>query len=137
MKSAELIATVEGWLDSGDVELKLSIDHAPIKIQRRHNGLLCIAMLSVSWCGDDASLEAALSLCGPSLERFSGALALDPTERRLCLLLQLEFDCTATIIHALESLANQRDVWESMLDNTATPLPRRLNQSGSTGRLYV
>lgn len=137
MKSAELIATVEGWLDSGDVELKLSVDHAPITIQRRHNGLLCIAMLSVSWSGDDASLEATLSLCGPSLGRFSGALALDPAERRLCLLMQLESDCIATIIRAVESLANQRDVWESMLDNTATPLPSRLNRSVSTGSLYV
>lgn len=136
MKSAELALTAQRWLDSGDGELKLLIDRAPVRLQRRPAGVLCIAMLSVAWQGDDAGLEAALRLSAPSLGRFSGALALDPVERRLCLMRYLKFEDVASIISALEALANQRDVWEAMLERSAAP-SRPVYRPAALGRPYV
>jgi hypothetical protein len=137
MKSAELKLTVERWLDSGEHELSLAVDGARMSLQRRGGGVLCCAMLSTVWRGDDASLEAALRLCGPSLGRFAGALALDPQERRLCLLQRLMSDDSSAIIRALESLANQRDVWQSLLTEASAPSPRRPERPTLMGRPYV
>ncbi|MGE8187529.1 type III secretion system chaperone [Pseudomonas sp. NPDC086278] len=121
MKSAELKLSLLHWLDSGDSELKLLIDQASFRLQRRPGGVVCIAVLSAAWRGDDAGLEAALHLSGPSLGRFSAALALDPVERRLCLMRYLTFVDVAVILAALEELANQWDVWEVMLERSTAP----------------
>ena len=40
MKSVDLLATVERWLDSGTAELLLQIDQQPLRIQRGTNGLI-------------------------------------------------------------------------------------------------
>ncbi|QXI31251.1 type III secretion system chaperone [Pseudomonas vanderleydeniana] len=135
MKSAELAVTVQRWLDSGEGELRLLIDQAPQRLQRRAAGVLCVALLSVAWRGDDRGLEAALRLSGPSLGRFSAALALDPVERRLCLMRYLPVDEVAVIIAAIESLANQRDAWEATLERSAAARP--VNRSLPLGRHYV
>lgn len=136
MKSAELALAAQRWLDSGDSELQLLIDGAPVRVQRRPAGVLCIALLSVVSKGDDASLEAALRLSAPSLGRFSAALALDPQARRLCLMRYLAFEDVTSIITALEALANQRDVWEAMLERAATP-SRPAYRPATLGRPYV
>ncbi|WP_260954406.1 type III secretion system chaperone [Pseudomonas citri] len=137
MKSAELRLTLERWLDSGEHELSLTVDSARMSVQRRGGGVLCCAMLNAAWRGDDASLEAALRLCGPSLGRFAGALALDPQDQCLCLLLRLLSDDSGAIIRALESLANQRDVWQSMLTQSSVVAARRLDRPTLRGRPYV
>ncbi|MFJ4192629.1 type III secretion system chaperone [Pseudomonas sp. NPDC089534] len=136
MKSAELAVTAQRWLDGGDGELGLLIDGAPLRLQRRPGGVLCLAMLSAAWRGDDTSLEAALRLSGPSLGRFSAALALDPAERRLCLMRYLPFQGIPALIAAIESLANQRDVWEAMLERSM-PVSRPLTRPLPLGRSYV
>ncbi|WLG48111.1 type III secretion system chaperone [Pseudomonas sp. FP1742] len=136
MKSAELSLTVERWLDSGEHSLSLAVDSSRMSLQRRGGGVLCCAMLSTVWRGDDTSLEAALRLCGPSLGRFVGALALDPQERRLCLLQRLMSDDSSAIIRALESLANQRDVWQALLAQ-APAATRRPDRPTLMGRPYV
>lgn len=136
MKSAELTSTVQRWLDSGDSELKLLIDQAPVHLQRRAAGVLCIAMLSVVWGSDDLDLEAALRLSGPSRGCFSGALALDPVKLRLCLMHYLKFDGETAIISALEALINQRDVWEALLEGNAAS-SCLLNRPLPLGKHYV
>lgn len=136
MKSAELAVNVQRWLDSCEGEWRLLIDQALLRLQRRAAGVLCIAMLSVAWRGDDAGLEAALRLSGPSLGRFSAALALDPVERRLCLMRYLQADDVPAIIAAIESLANQRDAWEATLERGAANA-RAVKRSLPLGRSYV
>ncbi|EJZ58387.1 type III secretion system chaperone [Pseudomonas sp. RSB 5.4] len=136
MKSAELSVTVQRWLDSGEGELTLLIDQQSVRLQRRPAGVLCCAGLSVAWRGGDADLEAALRLSGPSLGRFSAALALDPQERRLCLVRYLPFDGVSPIIAALEALANQREVWEAMLAHTPAPVRPR-HHALPLGHRYV
>ncbi|AZC83993.1 type III secretion system chaperone [Pseudomonas chlororaphis] len=127
MKSADLTATMQRWLDSGDSELRLLIDQASVRLQRHATGVMCIAMLSVVWRGNDLDLEAALQLSGPNRRHFRGTLSLDPVERRLCLMHSLKFDDINAITSALEALINQRDVWEAMLEGNAASshLPRR------------
>ncbi|MGN7738563.1 type III secretion system chaperone [Pseudomonas sp. 22526] len=136
MKSVELTATVQRWLDCGDSELKLLIDLQLVHLQRRTAGVLCIAMLSLVWSGDDLDLEAALRLSGPSRGCFSGALALDPMERRLCLMHYLKFDSVTSVISALEVLINQRDVWEALLEDNAASA-RLQNRPLPLGKPYV
>ncbi|MGE7955660.1 type III secretion system chaperone [Pseudomonas sp. NPDC089530] len=136
MKSAELAVIAQRWLDSGEGELRLLIDQAPLRLQRRAAGVLCMAMLSVAWRGDDLDLAAALRLSGPSLGRFSAALALDPVERRLCLMRYLPGEGMPVLIDTIESLANQRDAWEATLERgvaTSRPKSRPL----PLGRSYV
>ncbi|WP_339464261.1 MULTISPECIES: type III secretion system chaperone [unclassified Pseudomonas] len=136
MKSAELTGTLQRWLDSGEGELTLHIDEQPVRLQRRPAGVLCRVGLSVVWRGSDAGLEAAMRLAGPSLGRFSAALALDPQERRLCLMRYLASEGVTPIIAALEALANQREVWEVML--AVSPAPARAhNRSLALGHRYV
>lgn len=136
MKSAELAFTVQRWLDNGDGELRLLVDQVSLRLQRRGVGVLCVALLSVAWRGNDAGLEAALRLSGPSIGRFSAALALDPVERRLCLMRYLPADDVGVILAAIESLANQRDAWEATLERGAAA-PRPVNRSLPLGRSYV
>lgn len=136
MKSAELAVIAQRWLDSDESELQLLIDQTPLHLQRRDVGVLCMTLLGVSWRGDDQDLAAALRLSGPSLGRFSAALALDPTTRRLCLLQYLPIEDIPALIGAIESLANQRDVWESMLSRRADT-PRQISQPPSLGISHV
>lgn len=136
MKFAELTATVQRWLDSGNSELKLLVDQAPVQLQRHVDGVLCIASLSVVWGGNDFDLEAALRLSGPSRGCFSGALALDPLECRLCLMHYLKFNDVTALINALEVLINQRDVWEALLEGNSAS-SRLLNRPLLLGNPYV
>nr|BAG49615.1 HrpG [Pseudomonas viridiflava] len=136
MKSVDLLATVERWLDSGKAELLLQIDQQPLRIQRGTNGLIYTAPLSAAWRGDDESLAAALRLSGPRIRRFSAALALDPHSHRLCLVQFQSFQGTSAVISIIEALVNQRDVWESMLEAAASPVKRPVRPL-SLGNSYV
>ncbi|MBT2298552.1 type III secretion system chaperone [Pseudomonas fluorescens] len=135
MKSAELIATVQRWLDSDEAELSLLIDQAPVRLQRRSGAAVCIVPLSVAWRGDDMGLEAALRLSAPSIGRFSGALALDAANKRLCLMRYTVIDGATALINMIEELTNQRDVWEAMLQQASHPV-RRLNRPVTLGKHY-
>lgn len=135
MKSAELIATAQRWLDSAEAQLSLLIDQAPVRLQRRGSAVVCIVPLSVAWRAGDAGLEAALRLSAPSIGRFSGALALDAANKRLCLMRYVAINGAAALIEVIEELTNQRDVWEAMLEQTAPPV-RRLNRPVTLGKHY-
>ncbi|MFJ4143892.1 type III secretion system chaperone [Pseudomonas sp. NPDC089734] len=137
MKSVDLIAAVERWLDSSDAVLLLQVDQQPLSIKRSAGGLTYIAPLSMAWRGGDAGLEAALRLSGPSIRRFRAALALDPDTNHLCLVQHQPFQSTAVVIHAIEALVNQRDVWESMLEPVAVSPPRHFVRPLALGGSYV
>ncbi|MCO8161122.1 CesT family type III secretion system chaperone [Pseudomonas sp. 21LCFQ010] len=136
MKSAELIATVERWLDVGDAELALQVDEQLMRVRRCGSGLAFIAPLATAWRGDEAGLVSALKLSAASRTRFRAALALDPETRGLCLVQhQRQLDSPA-LLAVIEALANQRDVWASMLE-AALPrtaaAPRRVVHPFSLG----
>ncbi|OEC32663.1 hypothetical protein SAMN05216600_105151 [Pseudomonas cuatrocienegasensis] len=124
MKSVDLPLAVERWLDSNTPVLLLHIDQQPLSLKRSHAGLIYLAPLSAQWRGGDAGLEAALRLSGPSIGRFRGALALDPETCHLCLVQYQPFQNTAAVIHDIEALVNQRDVWEAMLEPKKVTPPK-------------
>ncbi|MBX8510905.1 CesT family type III secretion system chaperone [Pseudomonas cichorii] len=137
MKSADLTVAVERWLDSNEPVLLLQVDQQPLSIKRSNAGLIYLAPLSAAWRGGDDGLEAALRLSGPSIRRFRGALALDPETSHLCLVQYQKFQSTALVIHDIEELVNQRDVWESMLEPRKVTPPRQFMRPMALRGSYV
>ena len=136
MKSAELIAAVERWLDSGEPELALQVDEQVMRLRRCGSGLAFIAPLTTAWRGDEAGLVSALRLSAASRTRFRGALALDPETHGLCLVQHQRQLDSPSLLAVIEALANQRDVWASMLEAElvrAPAAPRRVIHPFSLG----
>lgn len=92
------------------------VDHGSLWLQQRGGQLFALTGLTVNALLDEAFLERALQLSAPAL-RFFGrdAVALASQDNHLLLILRLREINADSVCEQLESLLNQRDVWQSML----------------------
>lgn len=107
---------VQHWLDNPEDDQHLVVDHGSLWLQQRGGQLFALTVLTVNALLDEAFLERALLLSAPAL-RFFGrdAAALASQENHLLLILRLREINADSVCEQLESLLNQRDVWQSML----------------------
>ncbi len=116
MRSTELQTWVARWLDNSAEDLQLLVDGGALSLQRRGGQFFALASLTLAVVPDEQLLGRALQLSAPALRHFgrdTGALLLEGDTLRLALRLHQE-DVDA-ICDQLTSLLNQRDVWQSLL----------------------
>ncbi|AWO77479.1 type III secretion system chaperone [Serratia marcescens] len=129
MRSTELQTWVAHWLDNGGEDQQLLVDDCALSLRRRGGQFFALASLTAT--PDELLLGRALRLSAPALRHFgrdAAALLLEGDILRLALRLCQE-DVDA-ICEQLTSLLNQRDVWQSLLqqpirkaaDQVAMPL---------------
>ncbi|MFC0141079.1 type III secretion system chaperone [Erwinia mallotivora] len=102
------------WLDNPGEDQRLVVDEGTLWLQQRGGQLFALAELTVSEPLEEAFLARALQLSAPALRYFGrDAAALALQDNSLVLVLSLrEADA---VCEQLESLLNQRDVWQTML----------------------
>lgn len=107
---------VQRWLEHPDDDQHFVVDGGSLWLQQRGEHLFALTGLTVNVSLDEAFLERALQLSAPAL-RFFGrdAAALASQENHLLLILRLREINADSVCEQLESLLNQRDVWQSML----------------------
>ncbi|AUH00620.1 serine kinase [Prodigiosinella confusarubida] len=118
MTSTELVTVIGRWLDSTAAQFTLHIDGSPVVLSRYRCGVGCAAVLALSVSIDDQLLQVALQFSSPARHRFgtqAAALAYSPVDEQLWLLTHHEPDNPIQLCRTLETLANQRDVWQSLL----------------------
>ncbi|WP_336749605.1 type III secretion system chaperone [Pantoea vagans] len=116
MRSTDLQQWVQRWLDNPQEDQHLVVDDGSLWLQQRGGQLFALCGLAVNAPLDEAFLERALQLSAPAL-RFFGrdAAALAAQENHLLLIVRLRETHADLVCKQLESLLNQRDVWQSML----------------------
>nr|WP_226892872.1 type III secretion system chaperone [Pantoea vagans] len=116
MRSTELQQWVQRWLENPEKDQQLVVDDGVLWLQQRGGQLFALSGLTVNAPLDEAFLERALQLSAPAL-RFFGrdAAALASQENHLLLMLRLRETHADAVCEQLESLLNQRDAWQSML----------------------
>ncbi|MCX8957615.1 type III secretion system chaperone [Erwinia psidii] len=116
MRSTELQEWVQRWLDNPGEDQQLVVDEGKIWLQQRSGQLFALAELIVNSPPDEEMLGRALQLSAPALRHFgSDAAALAFQGHSLILVLRLREHHIDAVCEQLESLLNQRDVWQTML----------------------
>lgn len=104
------------WLDNPLEDQQLLVDEGMLWLQQRGGQLFALAELKVSAQLDEEMLGRALQLSAPSLRHFGpDAAALALQGHSLILVLCLRKHNVDAVCEQLESLLNQRDVWQTML----------------------
>lgn len=107
---------VQQFLDNPGEEQQLVVDDGLLLLQQRAGQLFALAFLVVNAPLDEAFLARALQLSAPALRHFGrDAAALALQDNRLLLVLRLREFRPDAVGEQLESLLNQRDVWQTML----------------------
>lgn len=107
---------VQAFLDNPAEDQQWKVDDGFLWLQQRGGRLFALAALPGDASLDEAFLTRALQLTAPSLRhygRHTAALALKGNS--LVLVLGLHETHPEKICEQLESLLNQRDVWQSLL----------------------
>lgn len=104
------------WLDNPGEDQRLVVDEGTLWLQQREGQLFALAELTVTAPLDEAFLARALQLSAPALRYFGrDAAALALQDNSLVLVLSLREADADAVYEQLESLLNQRDVWQTML----------------------
>ncbi len=107
---------VQQFLDNPGEEQQRVVDDGPVLLQQRAGQLFALASLAVSAPLDEAFLARALQLSAPALRHFGrDAAALALQDNSLVLVLCLRELHPDAVCERLESLLNQRDIWQTML----------------------
>ncbi|CCP01843.1 type III secretion protein HrpG [Erwinia amylovora Ea644] len=121
MRSTELQQWAQRWLDDVGTDQQLTVDDGIVWLQRRADRFFALAELTINASLDDELLERALQLSAPTLRYFGrDAAALAQQDNSLILALAIRQLEVNAVCQQLESLLNQRDVWQTMLQQ-----PRR------------
>lgn len=108
--------SVQAFLDNPAEDKQWKVDDGFLWLQQRGGRLFALAELPSDPSPDEAFLTRALQLTAPALRhygRHTAALALK--ENSLVLMLSLHETHADKVCVQLESLLNQRDVWQSLL----------------------
>lgn len=107
---------VQRFLDHPDEDQQWLVDDGTLWLQQRAGRLFALAGLTVSAPLDEDFLGRALQLSAPALRHFGrDAAALALQEQSLVLVQSLREFHPEAICEQLESLLNQRDIWQTML----------------------
>ncbi|CAO95579.1 type III secretion system chaperone HrpG [Erwinia tasmaniensis] len=121
MRSTELQQWVQRWLDNVGEDQRLTVDDGVVWLQQRAGQYFALAELAQNTPPDEALLGRALQLSAPTLRYFGrDAAALAQQGSSLILVLTVRQPEMNAVCLQLESLLNQRDVWQTMLQQ-----PRR------------
>ncbi|ATA24171.1 type III secretion protein [Brenneria goodwinii] len=118
MTSTELAASLENWLNGMTAMLRLEIDNGPVALVRHARGIACCAAIPLPMSADETVLERALLLADSAGRQYgedAAALSLSPQDEQLWLWMKHEPDDALQLCRCLETLLNQRDVWQGML----------------------
>ncbi|CCG85920.1 type III secretion system chaperone HrpG [Erwinia piriflorinigrans] len=121
MRSTELQQWAQRWLDNVGEDQQLTVDDGVVWLQRRAGQYFALAELALTTPLDEELLGLALQLSAPTLRYFGrDAAALAQQGSSLILVLTVRQPEINAVCLQLESLLNQRDVWQTMLQQ-----PRR------------
>ncbi|AXF77200.1 type III secretion system protein [Erwinia tracheiphila] len=116
MRSTELQELAQHWLDNPGEDQQLVVDDGALWLQQRAGQLFALAGLTVNAPLNEDTLGWALQLSAPALRHFGrDAAALAFQGQSLILVLCLREHNIDAVCEQLESLLNQRDVWQTML----------------------
>ncbi len=125
---------VRSFLTNPAEDHQCKVDDGLLWLQQRGGKLFALAELTNKVPLDEMFLAQALRLSAPALRHYgrdSAALALQ--NNSLVLILRLHEAHSEKIAKQLESLLNQRDVWQSLLQKlqkSNNPLFRAITQHG-------
>ncbi|MEJ2442532.1 MAG: hypothetical protein P8Y42_03600 [Exilibacterium sp.] len=114
----ELFQKILFWMDQSECEdLEFDVDGRRCTLIQRGNFVYCVVEMDYSLVENCSMLESLLKIAAPSLLVFSGALCVDPSNRKFCLTktLQKPFSVDDVMI-TIEMLSNQNSVWNDIVD---------------------
>lgn len=126
MPAFDVTRAVEQWFSRPGRDLALWYDGIPVRLQRRTGGYFGVAQITLTISLSAALLQWAALLTRPSLAKFGiacAALCLDPASGGLCLISRLDDDSTAGALALLESLVDQCEIWQNVLQSTIASHP--------------
>ena len=86
-----------------------------LSLSRLSEGILCTGYLGCD-LGNSACVERALRIAAYSIGTYEGGIAVDPSNKQLCLIRLIDGEAELDRVAAvLEDLANQTDVWKQLI----------------------
>ncbi|MGR2741036.1 hypothetical protein ACUY1T_21520 [Billgrantia sp. Q4P2] len=104
------------WLNRAEPELRLDIDRRCCALGKAYGGIRCVFGVEMSSRDARFSPTLLLRIASVSLERFPGALAINPEDGQCVLVKWIPCAGSATqdcevLLSLVERMANQADVW--------------------------
>ncbi|OMH25619.1 type III secretion system chaperone [Motiliproteus sp. MSK22-1] len=86
-----------------------------LSLLRLSEGIRCTGYLGCD-SGNSACVERALRIAAYSIGTYEGGIAVDPSNKQLCLIRLIDGETEQDrVVAVLEDLANQTDVWKQLI----------------------